>query len=155
MSQDETYLRQTFELARNSVRHQNQPFGALIIDADKNLLASAENSELREDLTCHAEMNAVRIVARQKIPTEILAKSTLYASTEPCVMCTAAIIRSKIGRIVYGCSAERMSEIAKGGSLPIPCRDITSRCKRHIEVVGPMLETEAAKVHLDYWPQKQ
>jgi tRNA(Arg) A34 adenosine deaminase TadA len=154
MSLDEHFLRRAMDIAELSVSHLNQPFGAIIVDCDGNVLITAENTELTEDLTCHAEMNAVRTAVKKKISPEVLSKATLYTSTEPCVMCTATIIRSKIGRIVYACPALLMSAIiGKGGSLPIQCKDICSKCTRPIEVVGPMIQEEAAKVHWNYWPK--
>lgn len=148
-------LRQTFTLAHESVLHNNQPFGALVADQDDVIILTAENRELTQDFTCHAEMNLVRALSAFSIPSEKLTTYTLYTSTEPCAMCASAIAKSKIGRIVYGCSGDKLSQIANGGSLPIPCRDITSRCKRKIHVDGPVLEEEAVLEHMSYWPSRR
>lgn len=154
MDYDTLLMRKAIELATISVEHFNQPFGSLLAKNDGTIILTAENTELTEDPTCHAEMNLVRKIYRNNISEKELVNMTLYTSTEPCVMCTGAIFKSKIGRIVYGCSSETLSKIAHGGSLPISCCDIFSRGKRHISVKGPFLEEEASNIHLKYWPTK-
>jgi hypothetical protein len=33
----------------------------------------------------------------------------------------------------------------------LPCREVFARCRRPIEVVGPLLEEEAERVHRGFW----
>jgi tRNA(Arg) A34 adenosine deaminase TadA len=153
MSLDEQLLRKTFELAELSVEHGNQPFGSLLATADGVILLTAENSEITEDKTCHAEMNLLRKMYKQAYSEADRANMTLYTSSEFCAMCACATAKSKIGRVVYGCPGHIVSEMAGGGSLPITCRDIFSRSTRKIKVEGPLLEDEAKKIHLTYWKQ--
>src|SRR4051812_42319813 len=101
-----TLLRKTFELAEDSVKNGNQPFGALIADSNGNILITAENAEIHEspkvkdwDFTCHAEMNAIKEFAKREDLIKIATDLTLYSSTEPCLMCTGAFIKSKMGTI--------------------------------------------------------
>jgi hypothetical protein len=34
---------------------------------------------------------------------------------------------------------------------PVPCRELFARGQRHVEVVGPLLEEEAAAAHAGFW----
>ena len=77
-------------------------------------------------------------------------RATLYTSTEPCVMCCGAIYWSRIPRVVFGCSAVELGVVA-GGSLVMPSRQVFASGTRRVEVVGPVLETEALAVHRAYW----
>ena len=79
-----------------------------------------------------------------------LERATLYTSTEPCVMCCGAIYWSRIPRVVFGCSAVELGVVA-GGSLVMPSRQVFASGTRRVEVVGPVLETEALAVHRAYW----
>ena len=72
----------------------------------------------------------------------------LYTSTEPCAMCAGAIYWGGIQKIVFGCSVERYITIA-GKSLDILCLDVLA--STNIDIIGPILEEEAVKVHNDYW----
>ena len=113
------------------------------------MIARARNSVVFErDATAHAEMNALRAIAGTS--PERLALATLYASTEPCVMCSGAIYWAGIGRVVYGCSAEALAHLA-GERLVVPCRTIFVRSARPIDVIGPLLEDEATTVHHSFW----
>lgn len=148
---DLNYLRVAIDIARKSRAHGNHPFGALLVDENGDIILQAENTVLTErDCTGHAETNLMR-QASQKISPEALVKCTLYASTEPCVMCAGAIYWSNVGRVVYALSAQSFydysGEISRQ-ALP-SCRVILE--PKGVEVLGPALEAEAKKVHEGFW----
>jgi len=69
-------------------------------------------------------------------------------------MCAGAIYWSGVGRLVYGLSKKRLSEIQNQQiylQLFLPCREVFARGQREIAVEGPALEAEAELVHKDYW----
>ncbi len=88
------------EAKKNFRKFEGGPFGACIIKEDK-IIAIARNTVLKEDATCHAEINAIR-KASKKIKTFDLSGSVIYSTTEPCPMCFSAIHWAKINIIVYG-----------------------------------------------------
>ncbi len=150
---DLEYLRMTFDLARQAREKGNHPFGALLSGPDGSVLLTAENTVVTDnDITGHAETNLVR-KASKLYEANILAKCTLYASTEPCPMCAGAIFWSNIRRVVYGLSEEGLYAITNSGeeALLLSCRDVFARGKKSIKVVGPLLEEEARKVHIGFW----
>lgn len=81
--------------------------------------------------------------------------ATLYTSAEPCVMCTGAIYWTGIGRIVYALSESWLLELTgddpENPTFDLPCREIIARGQRNIEVLGPLLEDEAAAAHEEFW----
>jgi len=146
-------LRLTFNLSRQAREHGNHPFGALLADPDGKVLLTAENTVVTEhDLTGHAETNLVR-KANNLYEADFLTKCSLYASTEPCPMCSGAIFWSNIRRVVFGLSQEGLYEITGGGEneLLLPCREIFARGNKAIEVVGPLLGKKARQVHNGFW----
>ena len=149
------HLRRAIDLAANAREHGNHPFGALLVDADGRLLAEAENTVTTDhDCTAHAETNLVRL-ASQRFDGPTLAGSTLYTSTEPCAMCAGAIHWSGIGRVVFALAEDQLFQLAGGDpaneTMSLPCREVFARCRRPIEVVGPLLEEEAERVHRGFW----
>jgi len=145
----EAYIRRTFALAESAQEKGNHPFGALLV-IDQAVVLTAENTVITgNDITRHAELNLVS-VASQKFDSDALSLATLYTSTEPCAMCTGAIFWSGISKIVYGCSAGRLGEIA-GGAFVVPCRDLLRFGKRVINVLGPILEDQGAAIHQNFW----
>ena len=146
-------LKITFDMARQARDHGNHPFGALLADSDGKILLTAENTVVTDkNITGHAETNLVRKAANL-YETEFLAKCTLYASTEPCPMCSGAIFWSNIRRVVFGLSQKGLNAITGGGEdkLLLPCREVLSRGNKPIEVVGPLLEQQAREVHIGFW----
>ena len=142
------FLRQAIALARSARQAGDHPFGALLVH-DGQVLAKAKNSVVTgRDPTCHAEMNLVRRAAR--LAPAVLSESTLYASTEPCAMCSGAIYWVGIRRVIYALATEELA-VLTGGSLAIPCRDIFARARIPVDVHGPLDLPEAREVHQGYW----
>jgi L-amino acid N-acyltransferase YncA/tRNA(Arg) A34 adenosine deaminase TadA len=149
------HLRRAIDLAWTARRRGNHPFGALLVSAEGALLAEAENSVVTgRDSTAHAELSLVRL-ASGRYNRNALAGSTLFSSTEPCVMCAGAIVWSGIGRVVYALPEERLYRLTghgpAGKPLDLPCREVFVRHARRIEVAGPALEEEAEEVHRGFW----
>jgi tRNA(Arg) A34 adenosine deaminase TadA len=145
---DARWLRASFALARAAEARGDQPYGAVLVDASGILLAEAGNSIVTTaDCTAHAELNLIRRLGEQ--PTALLAGATLYASTEPCAMCAGAVYWSGIGRLVFGLSNARLyGEVLRGSpeALHLPSRAVLAAGERKLEVVGPLLEDEAAAI---------
>ena len=152
---DALFLRRSFEVARRSMSHGNHPFGAILVDKDGKVLLESENGYMpAHDGTAHAE----RLLATEACRTlsrDVLAASTLYSSAEPCAMCAGAMYWAGIGRLVYGLSEHRLRGITgnhpENPTLDLPCREVFASGQRATEVVGPLLEDEAAALHEGVW----
>jgi tRNA(Arg) A34 adenosine deaminase TadA len=152
---DEFFLRRSFDVARRALTHGNHPFGAILVDRNRNVLIEAENGYMPDhDGTAHAE----RLLATQACTTldaDILKGATLYSSAEPCAMCAGAIYWAGIGRLVYGLSEHRLRAVTgnhpENPTLDLPCREVFRRGQRATEVVGPLLEDEAEALHAGVW----
>jgi tRNA(Arg) A34 adenosine deaminase TadA len=68
-------------------------------------------------------------------------------------MCAGAIHWGNVGRVVYGLSELALYAIVGPAPehLVLPCREVFARSQRPIEVLGPLLEDEAAAVHAGFW----
>ena len=152
---DEHFLRRSFEVARRALTHGNHPFGAILVDATRNVLIEVENGYMPDhDGTAHAE----RLLATQActtLPAETLKGATLYSSAEPCAMCAGAIYWAGIGRLVYGLSEHRLRAVTgnhpENPTLDLPCREVFKSGQRTTEVKGPLLEDEAEALHAGVW----
>jgi tRNA(Arg) A34 adenosine deaminase TadA len=152
---DELFLRRSFEVARRALTHGNHPFGAILVDENRNVLIEAENGYMpAHDGTAHAE----RLLSTQACTTlspDVLRNATLYSSAEPCAMCAGAIYWAGIGRLVYGLSELRLRAVTgnhpENPTLDLPCREVFKSGQRATEVVGPLLEDEAEALHAGVW----
>jgi tRNA(adenine34) deaminase len=147
---DAEHLRRAIGLAREARERGNAPFGAVLVGEGGKTLAEGKNTVRTErDVTGHAEANLVR-AAWRSLDAKTLASSTLYASSEPCPMCSGAIFWAGVGRVVYGLGADRIYEMFPPDEehpvMRLPCREVLAAGTRQMEVVGPMLEEEAKRV---------
>ena len=151
----EHLLRRAFAVARRAQVHGNHPFGAILVDADENVLIEAENGYLpARDMTAHAE-RLLATQASQAHDPSFLARCTVYTSAEPCAMCAGAMYWAGIGRVVYGLAERRLKAItgnhAENPTFDLPCRVVFASGQRQVEVIGPLLEDEAAALHAGAW----
>ncbi len=151
---DAAYLRRAIVKALESRAAGRHPFGSLVV-LDGEVIAEALSLKSRDaDATSHSELQAVREASR-KHPPAVLARATLYASTEPCAMCAGGAYWAGVGRVVYGFSEARLRALTRdhpaNPTLAMPCREVFARGQRRIEVIGPYLEEEAAEPHLGFW----
>ena len=79
------------------------PVGAVVV-ANNKIIARAHNlTEVLNDVTAHAEMQAVTIAA-SVLGGKYLTDCTLYVTVEPCPMCAGALRWAQLTRLVYGAS---------------------------------------------------
>jgi tRNA(Arg) A34 adenosine deaminase TadA len=159
-SYDEALLRQAFEVARRSRAGGDHPFGSVLADGQGKLLMEQGNGYTSEghDRTAHAERLLASRAARA-YDLEFLKRCTLYTSAEPCAMCAGAIYWAGIGRVVYG-QTEKALKTETGAheenpTLDLPCDIVFAAGQRTTEVVGPMLEDEAAELHAGFWTERR
>jgi tRNA(Arg) A34 adenosine deaminase TadA len=156
---DVLLLRRSFEVAKSSRARGDHPFGALLAGPTGDILREQGNGYSAEggDRTAHAE-KLLATWAAKSLDLATLAKCTLYSSAEPCAMCAGAIYWAGIGRLVYGQSEKDLkaatSAHAENPTLDLPCRVVFAAGQRPTEVTGPLLEEEAAQLHVDYWSSK-
>jgi len=142
-------MRRAFEVAREAAARGGYPFGAVLAGPDGTVLAEAGNTcaPTLGDVTAHAERLLIATVA-QAYSRDFLRTCTLYASGEPCAMCAGAIYWSGVGRVVFGQSVESLKQTNPDDGvsprLDMPCRAVFATGLPPTEVIGPLLEDEAA-----------
>jgi tRNA(Arg) A34 adenosine deaminase TadA len=157
---DEALLRQAFDVARRSRAGGDHPFGSVLADEEGRVLMEQGNgySAAGNDRTAHAESLLASRAART-YDLAFLARSTLYTSAEPCAMCAGAIYWAGIGRVVYGQSERSLKELTgaheENPTLDLPCAIVFASGQRETEVVGPLLEDEAAELQADFWKSRR
>lgn len=140
-------LRQAIRLSEEARRMGDMPFGAVLLAPDGAVLAATQNTIVTaNDLTAHAEINALR-AASATCTAQQIASATMVASGEPCPMCSGAMMRLGMRRVVFGIRATVASRYLSvaAGAMPgsVSCRDVLALAPQPFEVAGPLLEDEA------------
>ena len=99
---DDTYFMKKALLEAEEAYEKGEiPFGAIVV-ANNTIIARSHNlTELLNDVTAHAEMQAITSAANH-IGGKYLTDCTLYVTLEPCQMCAGALYWSQISKIVFG-----------------------------------------------------
>jgi len=101
---DMTAMRRCIDLARAAAERGDQPYGSVIV-LDGAIVAEGDNSIATDsDPTAHAELVAIRKACQSLGRTE-LSGATIYASGEPCWMCSTVIRAARISRVVFAMPA--------------------------------------------------
>lgn len=147
---DGGFIQRAYELAEEAARQGDHPFGALLVRDGKVLIEARNRIASACDVTRHAEVEAVSAAWAQLDPG-VIAASTLYCSTEPCLMCAGAIHWAGIGRVVYGVPAQALATIVGEPATGLPLRELVQRAGYGFTVVGPVMADDGLPLHRQYW----
>ncbi|PAU61354.1 tRNA adenosine(34) deaminase TadA [Pseudomonas indica] len=115
-SQDERFMREALELARQGVALGEVPVGAVLV-LNGEIVGRGFNCPIsRHDPSAHAEMVAIRAAA-EALTNYRLPGSTLYVTLEPCSMCAGLIVHSRIQRVVYGATEPKAGVVVSRGQF--------------------------------------
>lgn len=143
------WMQKAIDLAQQAGNHQEIPVGAVIIDQDNNLLASASNQkEANQDATAHAEILAIQ-QASQKLGSWRLNNCSLYVTLEPCPMCVGAIVQARIKTLFYGVDDFKTGAVRTVLNIP----DSAVSC-HHLQVFAGIQENSCRNL-LQSWFQNQ
>lgn len=145
---DRYWMRYAMSLAMRAEQEGEIPVGAVVILNDHIIGEGWNRSIIDNDPTAHAEMIAIR-QAGQLVGNYRLLGATLYVTLEPCIMCSGAMIHSRIRRLVYGASDHKTGAVAS--VFPI-LTDV--RHNHQIEVIGG-IESEACSSLLSSFFRKR
>lgn len=143
--------------AREALRTEDVPIGAVLLGPDGAVLATGRNErEALGDPTAHAEVVAIRAGAealRRRMTDDggesdgwRLEDCTLVVTLEPCAMCAGAIVLSRIPRVVFGAWDEKAGA---AGSVFDILRE--RRLNHWVEVYAGIREEECATLLRDFF----
>ena len=115
---EEGFLRRAIAQAAAAREAGDPPFGSLLAGPDGTVLAEDHNTTISEgNISFHPELK-LAVWAAQHLTPEVAAGTTMYTSCQPCGMCTGALARSGLGRVVFALSGEQLDGLKSTGSFP-------------------------------------
>ena len=139
------------EEAKKAALRDEIPVGALIKEASGNIIALESNktSELC-DPTAHAEIIAIRKACRTR-KNLYLSDCTIYVTLEPCSMCLAAIVNSRLKKLIYGLPSPKYGAFSSNHAT---CQNI-ERLVKNTEVYGGFYQSEILQIMKDFFEDKR
>jgi len=95
------FMYSALQEAQRAFEENEIPIGAVIVYQDKIIARGYNQTEKLKDPTAHAEMIAITAAANY-LQNWRLNECDLYVTAEPCVMCTGAILLSRIKNVYFG-----------------------------------------------------
>ena len=140
---DEYFMKKALLEAEQAFEKGEVPVGAVIV-VDNKIIACAHNlTELLNDVTAHAEMQAITS-ASNFLGGKYLHNCTLYVTLEPCQMCGGALFWSQISNVVYGASDPERG-----------CISLNNKLHPKTKIKGGILADEASSLLKRFFIEKR
>ena len=137
--------------ARKAAQRDEIPVGAIIKETSGKIIAIESNKTIELcDPTAHAEINAIRHACRERKQL-YLYDCTMYVTLEPCMMCLAAIVNSRIEKLIYGLPSPKYGAFSSNYST---CQNV-ERVVKNTEVYGGFYQLEISKIMQDFFKGKR
>ena len=126
--------------AQRALETGEVPVGAIVV-CDGRVVGRGWNRNLTDsDPTAHAEIVALR-EAGKAIGNHRLGDCELFATIEPCAMCSGALVHARIHRLVYG------ADDPKAGAVRSALQVLNHPAlNHHMEVRGGVLAGRCAEL---------
>jgi len=135
------FMAQAIDLAKQALATGDVPVGALVINAEGNVVGVGKNlREAEADPTAHAEIVALRAAGLAQNNWR-LDGHTLIVTLEPCAMCAGAIAQARIKTLVFGAWDEKAGAV---GSVWDVLRD--PRTPHVTEVIAGVNEQQCSEL---------
>lgn len=141
MNEDKHYMKLALFEAQKAYQLNEVPIGCIIVKNNQVLAKTYNKKTLDNVATYHAEVLAIEEACR-KLNTWYLDGCTLYTTVEPCMMCTGAIIQSRISKVVYGTQNEAFGYLGKVKKIKI-------------EIVSGVLKEECQSILSAFFKEKR
>ncbi len=140
----EYFMKEALKEAQKAFDTDEVPVGAIVV-AENKIIARAHNlTERLNDVTAHAEMQAITSAANY-LSGKYLIDCSIYITLEPCIMCAGALYWSQISKIIYGAKDEKRGFSNQANNLLHP----------KTEVLSGILEDECSSIIKQFFKAKR
>lgn len=143
------FMQQAMAQAKLAESHNEIPVGAVVV-LNGEVVGQGFNQPISStDPTAHAEVIALRDAAKN-IGNYRLIDCTLYVTLEPCVMCSGAMVHSRIARVVYGACDYKTGAVESVMTL------LDHESHNHkVEANGGVLAEECGQMLSDFFTRRR
>lgn len=143
----EQFMREALKEAEKAEKLNEVPIGCVIVK-DNIIIGRGYNRRMKDKNTLsHAELNAIK-KASKKLKDWRLDDCEMYVTTEPCQMCSGAIVQARIKKVYIGCMNPKAG---CAGSIMNLLQ--VEEFNHQVEIESGVLEEECSKMLTDYFKQ--
>ena len=142
-------MKEALKEAKKAELIDEVPIGCVIVKDDKIIARGHNQRETNQSPIGHAEIIAIN-KASKKLKSWRLEGCDIYVTLEPCIMCSGAIIQSRISKVYYGAFDP------KGGALGSSINVLEAKnINHHPEVISGVMQEECSKIITNYFKAKR
>lgn len=146
---NEEYMQIALDEAKKGSLTGEIPIGAVVV-SNGEVIATAHNlKEKHRNSILHAEIIAMQ-QAMSKLNSPYLEEATLYVTIEPCIMCAGAMLKARLGKLVYGAPEP------KGGGVQSMYTLLNDdRLNHKVEVISGVKKNECSSLMSNFFTQQR
>ena len=137
------YIEKIVDLAKIAYENDDIPVGAVVV-RNNEIIGEGFNTRNRfKSVIGHAEIDAIEMACKH-IGDWRLDDCELYVTLSPCIMCTGAIVESRIKKIYYLCDRTNVC-FNSNKYLNITKVDENEKTKEYMEILQLFFENKRNK----------
>ena len=144
MNNNLKYMQIAIKEAKKAAKRGDVPVGAVIVYKNKIIAKAHNKKQLRKNSLKHAELLVINKSCK-KLKTWHLDECTIYVTLEPCMMCTGAIIESRIKKIYYATKSDKYGSLNK----------ITEKNKTKMQINEGICKKESIDILKKFFKEKR
>lgn len=113
---DVFHMREAMTEARKAQARGEVPVGAVLVHRGATLYGAGNRVEEDASGLAHAELLLIQEASKKE--GRYLQDFTLYVTLEPCLMCAAALVHARIGRVVFGAHDPERGGLGSAAMVP-------------------------------------
>jgi len=143
------YMYAALQEAQKAFDDDEVPIGAVVVHKNRIIGRGYNQVEKLKDATAHAEMIAITS-ASNNLQNWRLNECAIYVTLEPCIMCTGALLSSRINELFYAAS-----DIKFGACGSIHNLAENSKTNHTIKVYSGVLTKESEELLKTFFNKKR
>lgn len=140
------YMKEAIKEAKKAYKLDEIPVGCVIVHNDKIIARGYNQREKNNQAIDHAEIIAIK-KASKKLNSWRLDECIMYITLEPCIMCSGAIIQSRIPTVIYGAYDNRF------GCHKSITNIFDIKFNHNVSITGGLLEEECSDLIKDFFKE--
>ena len=140
---------EAYKEAKKAFAEDEVPVGCVIVKEDKIISRAHNKKEKKNCALFHAEVECIN-KATKKLNNWNLKGCHMYVTLEPCMMCTGALVNSRIDKIIFACKDP------KGGALVSNIKFKKIKNLNHYpEIEQGLMEEECSNILKQFFKNKR